>query len=48
MPSITTRFTDPIARLVARIGLYAAILIGAWVVANVTGGAPPVFIYQGF
>ncbi|MDB4892490.1 MAG: hypothetical protein JWL61_4345, partial [Gemmatimonadetes bacterium] len=24
------------------------ILVGAWVVAKLTGGTPPMFIYQGF
>jgi hypothetical protein len=48
MPSITTRVPNPIAQLVVRIAYYGAILVGAWVVAKVTGGTPPVFIYQGF
>jgi hypothetical protein len=42
------RFDSPVARLVLRMTYYAAILIAAWIVANATGAAAPVFIYQGF
>ena len=42
------RFDSPIARLALRTGYDAAILIAAWFVANATGAAAPVFIYQGF
>jgi len=42
------RFDSAASRLVLRVTYYAAILIAAWVVANATGAAAPVFIYQGF
>jgi hypothetical protein len=48
MPSITTRFARPVPQLVMRTVSYVAILAGVWVVAHLTGGAPAVFIYQGF
>jgi hypothetical protein len=41
-------FSNPTARLVMRAVFYVAILIGAWIVAKLTGGVPEVFIYQGF
>ncbi len=43
-----TRFDSPVGRVVLRTLYYAAVLVAAWVVANMTGAAAPVFIYQGF
>lgn len=43
-----TRFDNPMVRLALRTAYYVAILVAAWVVANLTAAAPPVFIYQGF
>lgn len=48
MDSITIRFDSPAARMMARTAFYVAILAAAWIVANLTAAAPPVFIYQGF
>jgi hypothetical protein len=48
MRSITALAHSVFARVAARAAWYAAILIAAWVVAQVTGGATKEFIYQGF